>query len=114
MMSKFYTSVAYGTLFVSTYLALVSIASRAGVRYLPPFGAERVSDASRFLVILVATWMTVLSFGCLRAGRTQAERPYLPGVVWFVLVLGLAWLVVVLPALRLFVDLLWSLFLRGM
>ena len=114
MMSKFYTSVAYGTLFVSTYLALVSIASRAGVRHLPPFGAERVSDASRFLVILVATWMTVLSFGCLRAGRTQAERPYLPGVVWFVLVLGLAWLVVVVPALMLLADFLWNFFRRGM
>lgn len=113
-MFNFYTSVAYGTLVVSTYLALVSIASRAGVRHLPPFGAERVSDASRFLVILVATWMTVLSFGCLRAGRTQAERPYIPGVVWFVLVLALAWLVVFVPALRLLADFLWSLFLRGM
>jgi len=113
-MFKFYTFVAYGTLVVSTYLALVSIASRAGVRHLPPFGAERVSDASRFLVILVATWMTVLSFGCLRAGCTQAERPYIPGVVWFVLVLALAWLVVFVPALQLLADFLWSLFLRGM
>ena len=97
------------------YLSCACLDSKqASVRHLPPFGAERVSDASRFLVILVATWMTVLSFGCLRAGRIQAERPYLPGVVWFVLVLGLAWLVVVVPALMLLADFLWNFFRRGM
>ena len=109
-----YTILAYGTLLADAYLALASVATRAMhpeyQRYLPPFG-DAVSEGSRILVLLVATWTAVLALGCLRAGRTEAERSHAPGVLWFVLVLAVIWLVILAP---LIVDLSWDLFVRGL
>jgi hypothetical protein len=114
MPTRFYTAVAYGTLVVDAYLALASVATKAipreGHRYLPPFGLVGVSEASRFLVLLVATWTAILALGCLRASGEQRERPHAAAVLWFVLVLAVSWLLLMLPVL---VELLWEWFVWG-
>jgi hypothetical protein len=114
MRRTFYTAVAYGTLVVDAYLALASVATKAipreGRRYLPPFGFVGVSEASRFLVLLVATWTAILALGCLRASGEQRERSHSAGVLWFVLVLAVIWLLLMLPLL---VELLWEWFVWG-
>jgi hypothetical protein len=101
MRRRFYPAVAYGTLVVDAYLALASVATRAtpreGHRYLPPFGWVGASDASRFLVVVVATWTAILALGCLRASGEQRERPHSAAVLWFVVVLAVVWLSLVLP-----------------
>jgi hypothetical protein len=112
--SKFYPAVAYGTLVVDAYLALAAVATRATPRevhrYLPPFGLVGESEASRFLVLLVATWTAILALGCLRASDEHRERPHAAAVLWFVLVLAVVWLALVLPWL---VGLFWQWFLWG-
>lgn len=114
MRTTFYTTAAYGTLLADAYLALASVATRMihpeYQRYLPPFGDD-VSEGSRILVLLVATWTAVLAVGCLRAGRTEAEGWHAPGVLWFVLVLAVIWLVFLLPR---GVDLIRNMFVRGL
>ena len=114
MRATFYTVIAYGTLVVDAYLALASIATRVGVRHLPPFGSERVSDSSRLLVIVVATWTAVLVVGCFRARSIQPESPHAPGILWFLIVLAAAWLAVLLPLLASLAELCWNLFVRGL
>jgi hypothetical protein len=90
MRRRFYPAVAYGTLVVDAYLALASVATKAtpreGHRYLPPFGFVVASEASRFLVLLVATWTAILALGCLSVSGEQRERPHAAAVLWFVLV----------------------------
>jgi hypothetical protein len=75
MRTRFYTAVAYGTLALDAYLALACVATRAiprdGHRYLPPFGFVGASEASRFVVLSVATWTAILALGCLREGGEQ-------------------------------------------
>jgi hypothetical protein len=103
MRRRFYPAVAYGTLVVDAYLALAAVATKAtpreGHRYLPPFGFVGASEASRFLVLVVATWTAILALGCFRAGGEQRERPHSAAVLWFVLVLAVVWLFLVLPLL---------------
>ena len=103
MRKRFYPAVAYGTLVVDAYLALASVATKAtpreGHRYLPPFGFVGASEASRFLVLLVATWTAILALGCLSVSGEQRERPHAAAVLWFVLVLAVVWLFLVLPLL---------------
>jgi hypothetical protein len=114
MRRRFYTAVAYGTLVVDAYLALASVATKAtpreGHRYLPPFGFVVASEASRFLVLLVATWTAILALGCLSVSGEQRERPHSAAVLWFVLVLAVVWLFFVLPLL---VELVWRWFIWG-
>ena len=104
MRSKFYTALSYGTLVVDAYLALALTATRMMKRgytsHLPPFGSEGVSEGTRFLVLLIATWTAVLAIGCLRANSAQAESPHAPGTVWFVLVLAIVWLPVLIDVSR--------------
>jgi hypothetical protein len=96
MPTKFFTVAAYGTLVIDVYLALAAVATKVDVRHLPPFGAERVTDGLRFLVLIVATWTATLAIGCLRAGRGPATTQP-ASVFWFVLVLGLVWIGLLLP-----------------
>ena len=114
MRTTFYTAAAYGTLLADAYLALASIATRMMrpeyQRYLPPFGGG-ASEGSRILVLLVATWTAVLALGCLRTGRAEAKDSHASGVLWFVLVLVLIWLVILLPPAM---GALWNLFVRGL
>jgi hypothetical protein len=114
MRRRFYAAVAYGTLVVDAYLALASVASKAtpreGHRYLPPFGWVGASEASRFLVLVVATWTAILALGCLRAGGEQREGPHSAAVLWFVVVLAVVWLSLVLPWL---VELFWGWLIWG-
>jgi hypothetical protein len=114
MRRRFYLAVAYGTLVVDAYLALASVATKAipreGHCYLPPFGFVVASEASRFLVLLVATWTAILALGCLSVSGDQRERPHSAAVLWFVLVLVVVWLFFVLPLL---VELFWQWFIWG-
>ena len=93
-MGTFFSVVGYGALVVDAYLVLASIAARMMkaeyLAYLPPFGAV---EPSRFVVLLVATWTAVLAIGCLSANDAPSGRRSAPGVLWFVLVLAVAWLV---------------------
>ncbi len=109
MRTTFYTAAAYGTLVVDAYLALASVATKAlpreGHRFLPPFGFVGASQASRFVVLLVATWTAILALGCLKASDEKRQRPHSAAVLWFLLVLALIWLLFVLPLLA---DLVWE------
>lgn len=100
MATKFFTAAAYVTLVVDAYLALASIATRMMPRdfqhYLPPFG-DGASEGFRTLVLLVATWTSVLALGCLHAARSETNNPHAAGVVWFLLLIVLIWLIVLLP-----------------
>ena len=113
-MRTFFSVVGYGTLVVDAYLILASIAApmmEAQYRaYLPPFGSAEFGQPSRFVVLLVATWTAVLAMGCLRANDVQSVRGSAPGVLWFVLVLAIVWLVYLTPLL---IGLIWNLFVRG-
>ena len=114
MRRRFYPAVAYGTLVVDAYLALAALATKAMPReghwYLPPFGFVVASEASRFLVLLIATWTAILALGCLSVSGDQRERPHSAAVLWFVLVLAVVWLFFVLPLL---VELFWQWFIWG-
>ncbi len=114
MRTRFYTAVAYGTLVADAYLALASVATKAmpreGHHYLPPFGWVGVSEVSRILVLFVATWTAILALGCLAASSGPRESPHGGAILWFVLVLGVIWLLVLLPLL---IDLLWGWFVWG-
>ena len=110
MSTTFFKVAAYGTLVVDAYLALAAVATRVDVRDLPPFGSEPVTDCTRLVVLLVATWTAILAVGCLGTGTGRSERTQTPVVFWFVLVLGLVWLGFLLPWLT---DTFWRLFVQG-
>jgi hypothetical protein len=113
MRTKFYIAVAYGTLVVDAYLALACAATKATPYvndYLPPFRLVGGSDASRILVLGVATWTAILATGCLRAPSERREDLHGAGILWFVFVLAFIWLLLLLPLL---VSFAWKLFIKG-
>jgi len=115
MQTKFYLVVGYGTLAVDVYLVLASIANRMmKAEYshlLPPFGSGGGGEPSRVIVLLIATWTAILAMGCLAAARPKSKDAPAPGSLWFVVVLVLAWLSYLTPALRTLCS---QLFIRGL
>lgn len=109
MRTKIYQTIAYLTLFVDAYLVLASIATRMMkaeyTQFLPPFGPGSGPEPSRILVLIIATWTSVLAVGCLNQSRKQSDST--PGSVWFIVVLAIAWLSYLVPAVR-------DLFVRGL
>lgn len=102
MRISFFTALAYATLVVDGYLALAAVATKVVPqvrRYLPPFAWLDVSETTRYLVLLVATWTAFLALGCLRPTGSQRDRPHAAVVLWFGLVLAMVWLLLLLPLL---------------
>lgn len=102
MQTKFFLAIGFGTLIIDAYLVLASIATKMMKReysgYLLPFGSE--GDApSRFIVLLIATWTAILAIGCIRSSNTKSEKSSAPGILWFVVVLAIVWLVNLIPIL---------------
>lgn len=97
MRANFYTVLAYGTLFVDAYLALASVAIRMMNReyssYLLPFGTGKFSGEQRFLVLIIATWTAALALGCLKLHGAQKSNHTMPGIIWFILILSVVWLI---------------------
>ena len=114
MRLKFYAALAFGTLAIDVYLALVSVATRMisgkNAAYLLPFASDGVSDGERILMLVVAGWTAVLAIGCLKASDPHNERPFAPGPIWFVVVLVVIWLSYIIP---LVVAAFWNLFVYG-
>ena len=104
MRQKFYNVVAYGTLIVDAYLVLASIAIRMMKtqyrHYLPPFDSEGDVEPSRFIVLVVATWTAFLAIGCLKSANVKSEGAAAAGIVPFILLLIIVWLVYLTPILR--------------
>ena len=115
MRNTFHTALAYGTLFVDAYLALVSVATRMMkgpfASSLLPVDSGDISERTRFFILLVATWTAALAIGSLRSNRDQAESPHAPGTLWFILVLATVWIVYLTPPL---IEVLRNLFVRGL
>ena len=111
MRTKFHLVVGYGTLVVDVYLALASIATKMMKPqyggYLPPFSSEGVTEPSRFMVLLVATWTAILAMGYLKANHVKSDGAPAPGTTWFVLVLAMLWLGYLTPVL-------WNLFVKDL
>lgn len=102
MQTRFNLVVGYGTLVIDAYLVLASIATQMMkaeyTRFLPPYGSDSGSEPSRILVLIVATWTAILAVGCLNQSRPQANSS--PGSLWFIVVLAIAWMSYLAPAVR--------------
>jgi len=116
MRTKIYLVMGYGTLIADAYLVLASIATRMmQAEYshlLPPFGSfNQGNELSRVIVLVIATWTAILAMGCLAAARHKSKDAPAPGSLWFVVVLVLAWLSYLTPALKTLCS---QLFIRGL
>ena len=101
-MRKFYRAIGYLTLVVDAYLVLASIATRMMkaeyTHFLPPFGSDNGTQPSRVLVLIMATWTAILAVGCLNQSRPESNSA--PGSLWFIVVLAIAWMSYLMPAVR--------------
>ena len=96
-----HTALAYGTLIIDAYLALASVATRMmKAEYassLLPFGDGEITERTRLLLLMVATWTAALAVSSLRVSHSQPESPGAPGALWFALVLATVWAVYLAP-----------------
>ena len=96
-----FTIAAYVTLFADAYLVLASLASKmmqnVSASYLLPFHSEENPGETHVIVLVVATWTSVLAVGCLSSRQRDSHDNWLAGVVWIGVVLAIPWLFVLMP-----------------
>lgn len=93
-----FSVIAYATLLADAYLVLASLASRVmKVGYasnLLPFYADKSSDGSLLVVLVITTWTAVLALGCLSWRRGSSGESVSVVGIWVCLVLAVPWLFV--------------------
>ena len=96
-----FTIAAYVTLLADTYLVLASLASRmmkeAYASYLLPFIADKTSDETHLMTVIIATGTAVPAARYLSSRRTNSNDNYPAAVAWIVSVLAIPWLFILIP-----------------